>query len=693
MVQQEIIKKIRKGFIFFLVIALFAVLSLCFSVFWIWSTSNGQKHNSVKIRKLYWFIPDGMRADPYIFNIYEWARKGELPNIKRMMDNGSYGFCKPVYPGHTPANFATLATGTYPEVHGVSDGPMHTEGHPLVKPSVAGFSSTAKKVEPIWVTLEKQGRTVGVLSIPGSTPAELQNGFTLLGRWGGWGASFYAINFEELGDGNMLYQQGRHTRFFYSGPALAIFKHALLAQEWVTAPLSYSPAKEVLLEAWGAKIHAYIYDSTDDQKVDYNRVAFSVDKKEILADLREGECSNWLPVTLIWNDMKINTVFKIKIIKLREDGFYRIRLFYNNMNETVTNPDYLSEDIIKNIGPMVDSVDNFPPQLVFYNEDKSAFLQEADMSLKWHADIVPYFLKTYKPDVFLHAIYTPNQMLTSKWWMGYIDPDSPRYSEKTDKDREQLWKEVKGMYKKLDAIIGNYLENADDNTIIVVTADHGVAPLHTLVHLNNLFARKGWLEFKIDNSTGEPVIDWNKSRVVYLKFGNIYIRPSGLHGKDGNWYRASGRDYEKLRSEVIDTLKVLKDKNGITPVMKIVKWEEAKTKLRLPPDRVGDLIVANRPGYGWNEEMSQDKEIFSASLETGYKQAIISDDCPATWAPFIVMGPGVKKNYFLGNRPISIVNQYPTLMRLIGAEIPAFVQGKVLEEIFTEEFKKQLERK
>jgi len=693
MIQQKIIKKIYRTFFCLLIITLFAGLSLYFSVSRISSASDAQKQGPAKTKKLYWFVPDGMRADPYIFNIYEWARKGELPNIKRMMDNGSYGFCKPVYPGHTPVNFATLFTGTYPEVHGVSDGPMHIEGRPLIKPSVAGFSSTAKKVEPVWVTLEKQGRTVGVLSIPGSTPPELQNGFTLVGRWGGWGASFYAINFEELGDGRMLYQQGRHVRLFYFGPPLAVYKHALPAQEWITAPRSCSPAKEVPLEAWGAKVYAYIYDSTDDQKANYDRAAFSIDKKEILVDLKEGEWSDWLPITLMWNDLKINTLFKIRVIKLREDGFYRIRLFYNNMNETVTKPDYLSEDIIKSVGPMVDSVDNFPPQLIFYDEDKSAFLEEADMSFKWHADAVAHFLKTYKPDVFLHDIYTPNQMLTSKWWMGYIDPDSPRYSEKTDRERERLWKEVKDMYKKLDNIIGNYLESADDNTIIAVTSDHGVVPLHTSVYLNNLFARKGWLEFKIDPLTGEPIIDWEKSKVVYLKFGNIYIHPSGLHGKDGNWYRASGQDYEKLRREVVNTLRALKDEKGITPVMEIVKMEEAENKLRLPHDRVGDLIVANRPGYGWDEEMSQDKRIFSTSLETGYKQAIISDDCPAMWFPFIVMGPGVKKNYFLGNQPITIVDQYPTLMRLIDAQIPTFVQGRVLDEIFTEEFKKERRRR
>ena len=89
--------------------------------------------------KLYWFIPDGMRAEPDLFNIYRWAEEGKLPNIKKMMARGSYGYSKPVFPSHTPVNFATLLTGTYPRTHGIADGPMHVEGHALDKVSVGGF--------------------------------------------------------------------------------------------------------------------------------------------------------------------------------------------------------------------------------------------------------------------------------------------------------------------------------------------------------------------------------------------------------------------------------------------------------------------------------------------------------------------------------------------------------------------------
>ena len=104
-------------------------------------TSNEVSAYSEYPNKLNWFIPDGLRADPDIFTIFKWAKEGKLPNIKRMMDEGSYGYSIPTFPSHTPTNFAALLTGTYPITNGVADGPMRVEGQTLQKPAIGGFSS------------------------------------------------------------------------------------------------------------------------------------------------------------------------------------------------------------------------------------------------------------------------------------------------------------------------------------------------------------------------------------------------------------------------------------------------------------------------------------------------------------------------------------------------------------------------
>ena len=659
------IKKIKKLGLILLILGAF---------FWI----NSQ--NRSKALKLYWFIPDGVRAEPELFNIYEWANEGKLPNIKKLMEMGTYGFSRPTFPSHTPTNFATLLTGTYPEIHGVSDGPMHTEGSSLDKVAIGGFRSTARKIPAIWSTLEETGEKVALISVPGSTPPEINNGVVIRGRWGGWGADFHALNFETRGNIQQRIKQGRASRLFFFGPQLTQYLDGKTPEGWQNPPQSFSEALEVKLNGWGQTVFANIYDSTDDNIKNYDRVIFSLDKKELFADLAQGEWSDWQPITLKWkveNDqIDVASNVRATVIKLDDDGFFRMRLFYDNLNEHISYPAKASEIVHQEIGPMVDFVDNFPPQLIYYEEDKETFLDEANMSFDWHEAAVSAVMKNFSPNVVIHDIYTPNQMLTSRWWMGYIDPSSTRYNDVSEEERERLWQEVEEMYKRLDDIVGEMLKVAGKNTYLVFTADHGAVPLDRWVRLNNLFAQKGWLKFTINPQTGEPVIDWENSKVIYLKMTHIYIKPEGLAG---DYHRSSGSEYEALRDEVINTLLNLEDKNGIKPVIEVIKWEDAKDFQQLDPERVGDLVITNKPGYGWNEEMTADRELFSEPLKSGYKQAIKVEDTPGMWAPFIMAGPGIKEGYYLGDKPIEMADQYPTIMKALRKDIPNNVQGKVLE--------------
>lgn len=628
---------------------------------------------------LYWFIPDGVRAEPFLFNVFAWASEGKLPNIKKLMDKGSYGYSYPNFPSHTPTNFAALLTGTYPEINGVDDGPMRAVGKPLDTVAVAGFRSTARKIPAIWKTLEDAGRKVAIISVPGSTPPEIEKGVVIRGRWGGWGADFAAVNFEMKGDSKQRVLQGRGTKLFFFGPQLTQYIDGNPVSGWNNPPESYSPATELHMEAWGKVVYGYLYDSTDDGKKNYDTVAFSKDKQTVFASLRQGQWSSWEPVSLVWKtdtlSLDVPTSMKIAVIKISDDGFFRIRFFYDNMNEHIVFPGSVAEIIEKDIGPMTDFADNFPAQLIYYPEDKKIFIDEANMTFDWHKKIVTSIIQRFSPNVVIHDIYTPNQMLTSRWWMGYIDPQSSRYAEVSDNERANLWLEVQDMYKKLDVIVGEILANTDENAYIVFSSDHGNVPLNTYVNLNNFFAQRGWLRFTINPNTGEPNIDWKNSKVIYLKMAHIYIHPDGL---DGNYERASGPEYESLRNEVIRSLSNLQDQSGVKPVVEIVKWEDAKNYMQLDPDRIGDLVIANAPGYGWNEEMTNDMQIFSEPGVTGYKQALLAKDLPGMWTPFIISGPGIRKNHFLGETPFSLIDQYPTILKALHIQIPSVTQGKSL---------------
>ncbi|MFZ2206212.1 MAG: alkaline phosphatase family protein [Microgenomates group bacterium] len=651
------------------------VLLVCALTFSLYIASQKKQNSGLK---LYWFIPDGLRAEPNVMNIYKWARDGKLPNIKKLMDSGTYGYSRPTFPSHTPINFATLLTGSYPKTHGIDDGPMRTIGASLDKIAIPGFRSTSRKVPAIWSTLEEAHMKVDVLSVPGSTPPEIEKGVVLRGRWGGWGADFFALNFETKGDLSQRIKQGLASRLFYAGAQLTQYNDAQIAHGWAKPPISYSPAYDVTLTGWNGTVYGYIYDSTNDNVVNYDRMAFSSNKKMVFANLKPGEWSEWQPITLTWTvgDKKIpvDTQVRATVIKLGQDGFYRVRLYYNNLNKYIAQPPESADIMTKEVGPMVDFVDNFPFQLGYYPEDKKTFLQEANMSFDWHTKAVSALVKQFSPDAVIHDIYTPNQMLTAPWWMGYVDPQSETYKKASETQKKQAYDEIFEMYKRIDTMIGEVLKVADSNTYVVFSSDHGNIPLNTYVNLNNLFAKKGWLKFTIDSQTGEPIVDWKNTQVIYLKMAHVYINPNGL---EGIYTRASGPAYEALRSEVEQTLKNLKDVNGQKPLVEVTQWEQARDFLQMDPDRAGDLVIANAPGYGWSENMSEDLTLFEKAKEGGYKQAV-DPNIPGMWTPFMISGPGIKQNNFLGDKPINHIDQYPTIMKALEIKSPSFVEGKAL---------------
>ncbi len=621
--------------------------------------------------KLYWFVPDGLRADPEVMDIFGWARDGKLPNIKKMMDEGAWGYSMPAFPSHTPSNFATLMTGAYPERHGVADGPMRVEGFPLDKPSVNGFASTAKKTPPVWKTLEGAGLRVALLSIPGSTPPELDAGATVRGRWGNWGADFHALNFEAVVGAAPKPVAGA-SRLFYLGPELTRAVPVAPAAGWATTFASKRPPLEATLLAYGATVHVLVTGDGDA----YDAVAFSYDKSASLARLtRSGEWTDWLPVTLQWRGQAIDTRARLCLIRLGADGSFKARWLFDVLNRTIVQPPDAAAALGDAAGPMVDFPDNWPAQLNRLAEERDVLLSEAHMALDWHRRAAGRLLSVEKPDVLIQDTYVPNQMLESRWWLKHVDPAAPAYAATSAEDRAARRAELLGLYQGIDAILGEAIKTAGPDALIVLSSDHGILPIKKEVQLNNLLAQEGLLVFSTSPAGGDPVVDWARSKAAFLKMIGVYVNPNGLAGP---WKRGSGPEYEALRARVAALVTGVKDgKHAV--VEKVLPWERAG-ELRLPTDRVPDLVLAMRPGYALTEDMGAGAPVLRDAVQSGYKQAVISEGRPALWTPFVVMGPGVKKGFRLA-QPVRNADQAPTLLTLLGVPVPAAVQGRVIEEL------------
>ncbi|MGZ3690993.1 MAG: alkaline phosphatase family protein, partial [Pseudobdellovibrio sp.] len=528
-------------------------------------------------------------------------------------------------------------------------------------------------------------------------PPQIYRGNTIKGRWGAWGIDFPAIIFQDKNDKNFEVEIGQNKRLFTLGSDLTRFGSAKKPKAWNFENSNITNQDfEVDLTNWGFELYAITQNKKDSDAFDH--LVISHDKKTVLTELSVGEWSEWLPVKLNYklkNDyqknspkkskfedelasVEIETFMKIKVIRLGKNGDYRIRILYDNLNEYMTSPSTLASDMRSKVGPMTDYVDNYPPQLIFYPQDKTTFLEEADLSWQWHQRAVPYLIKDLKSDVIIHSIYTPNQMLTSRWWMPFIDKNSYRYDEKNDSEREPLWKDVKAMYQEADKLLGEIMNNTDQNWYVVLSSDHGVVPLYREVRLNNLFHQKGWLNYKFNAETQEYEIDWENTKVIYLQMNNIYINPKNLAGI---YNRANSPEYFKLRNEVKMLIEGLEDPEMKKKVTTHIWAYEDAGQAKMPMDRVGDLIIANEAQYNWSEDVSADGKIFAGTKKGGYKQGIWPESAEAMLTPFVIMGPDIKKGCKI-DQPIRHVDQFATLSKILGNEAPYKLSGKVIEEIF-----------
>jgi hypothetical protein len=109
--------------------------------------------------------------------------EGHLPTIKKLIEGGVIAEnCLVPYPTITPPNWASIATGTWPGTHGITDFHYHQLGTtPYNVNTFQSFSSDRCEAEYLWDTADKAGKKSIVLNYPGSWPNHMKNGIVIGG--------------------------------------------------------------------------------------------------------------------------------------------------------------------------------------------------------------------------------------------------------------------------------------------------------------------------------------------------------------------------------------------------------------------------------------------------------------------------------------------------------------------------------
>ncbi len=107
--------------------------------------------------------------------ILPWVEQGHLPNLGRLIGEGTHGELRSTLPPVTSPAWPTFMTGCNPGKHGVFD---------FIQPNGTNYSlvnATRLQQPTIWQMLSNKGYRVGVLNVPVTYPPQPVNGFMVSG--------------------------------------------------------------------------------------------------------------------------------------------------------------------------------------------------------------------------------------------------------------------------------------------------------------------------------------------------------------------------------------------------------------------------------------------------------------------------------------------------------------------------------
>jgi len=253
-------------------------------------------------RKAIFFVADGLRQD--IVEKYAGYRN-TMPNMRTLLRNGVKAAGDGLLteaPPNTGAGWYSLATGAWPAVHGSTNNTFHINGQQMIS-RTAAFDYGVLQVESLAQAAERGGQKVAQIEWAGGREASIQ-GPTVDYRTFHSGRGVATNYISPTDDAAFVASFGLqfdHPAGF-AGQAPFAGAAPTDANGWTNVPRSFSPPKEMRLRVldFGTDkygLNAYIYDSRNNKKVDYDRVllSFSKDGSQAVGLLRKGQ----------WADVKV----------------------------------------------------------------------------------------------------------------------------------------------------------------------------------------------------------------------------------------------------------------------------------------------------------------------------------------------------------------------------------------------------
>jgi len=322
--------------------------------------------------------------------------------------------------------------------------------------------------------------------------------------------------------------------------------------------------------------------------------------------------------------------------------------------------------------------------------------------------------------------YTEPDRIQHALW-NYLDPNEREKLKEAGRYRQEVMDRIEEFYRRIDGHIAQLLEKTGPDVPVFFCSDHGFGPLHGKYFVNTflereglfayrkakikkamagLLARKVWHKFlktigfgdvvkraaakkaearqSTDNRTFYDVfyesIDWERTRVYMASNteGGIYLNVKGrkMYGADVDRGAIEPEDYESERARIMEAIKKIRNPHTGKPmVTHLFTREQIYTGKYV--ERAPDIVFFLDDGE-WIADFTLEKGLYKdADWRTGCGMHRLE-------GLFLAAGPGIAHRERIQT---SIPHVVPTVLAAMGLPIPDDMDGRAIDEVFTDEWK------
>ncbi len=380
------------------------------------------------------------------------------------------------------------------------------------------------------------------------------------------------------------------------------------------------------------------------------------------------------------------------------------------LNSGFVYPPEFYEEIVDKVGP-------YELRGTFPIGKKKADYRVADIDrvVDNRTAVSKYIMRTRPWDVFM-VVYGSTDHVQHVFWRQMMDKERGVKSGEV----ERFGDIIAHTYRKVDEAVGELVASCPEGTVVAIMSDHGGGELKKVINLNNWLCEEGLLAYRkkqikktlleggktfTKKCLSKGSRDWIKSRFPGLKdrteslayfagidwagtrayswgmYGNISVN---LRGRE---YEGTVRpeDFEKVRGEIKDRLMKLRAFDGEARLVERVWMREelySGPLLESAPD-----IIIEWKDYSYYTQGNLKRGDGSVFLE---RLSIDSSDFEHTGThrlngTLVLQAAGViKKGVAIEGAGLADVA--PTILYIMGQPVPGNMDGRVLTEVFEDEF-------